>query len=181
MRRKRKEISVPTLACAMMRHEMITTQNEALTELKRLGFPDIFERITRRDVPKALVHACEPVELYYEFLPDLYASLPASQNYLPLWETNGESLVAYDTIRNTFIRRYYEDGYEDEANELLGTTYQQFVSAFFLELIDWGRLDELDELAPLFEYKHLDKLRAFAESSNDYEVAERRFISSIPD
>ncbi len=44
-----------------------TDPDEARAELKRLGLPDIFERITHRDIPMALVGTCEPVKRYYNY------------------------------------------------------------------------------------------------------------------
>ena len=165
---------------------MITTVEQTRAELKRLGFPDIFERITRwetnfdQDIPDALVGTCEPVKVFYKVMPHLVEHLPVSENYLPLWEWNGEAVVAYDQRRDIFVRYYYGD----MSDETLGTTYQQFLSAVLLEVVKQGiEGEELEEVARLFEYKHLDMLRAFASSvdPNDYEDANRRFIASIPD
>jgi hypothetical protein len=155
------------------------TPDESQAELKRMGFPDIFERITHRDIPIALVGTCEPVKHYYELLPELSKKLPACQDYIPLWETNLEAVVAYDSQRDNFVRYYYGRN----SVEALGTTYQQFLSAILLELVDSGIWDELDELARLFDYKYVEKLRTFVEScdDNDFEASKRSFMSTIPD
>ncbi len=50
---------------------MIQTPDEARKELERLGLPGIFERISHRDNPMALVGTCEPVKRYYQLLPEL--------------------------------------------------------------------------------------------------------------
>jgi hypothetical protein len=158
---------------------MIQTPDEARAELKRLGLPDIFERITHRDIPMALVGTCEPVKRYYQLLPELAKKLPACQAYVPLWETNLEAVVAYDSDHHTFVRYYYGS----DSDELIGTTYQQFLSAVLLELVDSGVWDELDELARLFRYKYVEKLRSFIDSCDDsnFEASNRNFVSSIPD
>ena len=158
---------------------MIQTPDEARAELKRLGLPDIFERITHRDIPMALVGTCEPVKLYYQLLPELAKKLPACQAYVPLWETNLEEVVAYDSNHHTFVRYYYGS----DSDELIGTTYQQFLSAVLLELIASGIWNELDELARLFDYKHLERLRSFSVLNHEkaFEEMIRSFVSSIPD
>jgi len=144
-----------------------------------MGLPHIFDRITHRDIPIALVGACEPVKRYYELLPDLAKRLPACHDYIPLWETNLEAVVAYDSNRELFVRYYYGS----ESDERLGATYQQFLSAVLLELIDSGIWGELNELARLFDYKHVAKLRTFVEScgDDDLEESNRNFVASIPD
>ena len=158
---------------------MISNPNEARAELKRVGLPHIFERITQRDIPIALIGTCEPVNRYYELLPDLAERIPACHHYIALWETNLETVVAYDLNRDLFVRYYYGS----ESDEPLGATYQQFISAVLLELVDSGIWEELDELARLFDYTHVAKLRAFVEScgDDDFEESNRSFVASIPD
>ena len=158
---------------------MINNPDEARAERRRMGLPHVFDRITHRDISIALVGSCEPVKRYYELLPDLAKRLPACHDYIPLWETNLEAVVAYDSNRELFVRYYYGS----ESDEPLGATYQQFLSAVLLELIDSGIWDELDELARLFDYKHVARLRTFVEScgDDDFEESNRNFVASIPD
>jgi hypothetical protein len=127
----------------------------------------------------ALVGTCEPVKRYYQLLPGLAKKLPACQAYVPLWETNLEEVVAFDSNHHSFVRYYYGN----DSDELIGTTYQQFLSAVLLELIASGVWDELDELAQIFGYKHVERLRAFSELNHeeDFEEMIRHFVSSIPD
>jgi len=83
---------------------MINNPYEARAELSRMGLPHTFRRIAHRDTPIALVGSCEPVKRYYELLPDLAKRLPACHDYIPLWETNLETIVAYDSNRELFVR-----------------------------------------------------------------------------
>ena len=158
---------------------MISNANEARAAIGRIGLPAIFQKITHRSTPIALVGTCEPVNVYYTLLRELVERIPLCQNYIPLWETNLEAVVAYDSSRNIFVRYYYGS----ESDEILGKTYQQFLSTILLELVDSGVWDELDELARLFEYKHVDRLRVFVEScdNDNFEQANRIFVASIPD
>lgn len=113
---------------------MITTPEEAQAELKCLDFPDIFERITQGDIPDTLFGTTAPVKVYYKLIPGLVEKLPVTENYLPLWETNLESVVAYDQKRDIFVRYYYGD----RSDKTLGTTYQQFLSQVLLERVELG-------------------------------------------
>lgn len=158
---------------------MIMNSEDARSELDRMGLPPIFERIIRRDIPIALAGTCEPVRRYYDLLPQLATILPSCNNYVPLWESNLEEVVAYDSIRDSYVRYFYGN----ESDEILGATYQQFLSAILLELVDSGIWDELDDLAMLFDYRHVDKLRTFVQAcgDDDYEHLSKEFVSSIPD
>jgi hypothetical protein len=114
---------------------MITTPEEARAELKRLGFQDIFERIAQGDIPRVLISSIAPVKIFYKLMPDLVEELPVSENYLPLWEWNLQAVVAYDQKRDIFVRYYYGD----RSDKTLGTTYQQFLTAVLLELVESGK------------------------------------------
>jgi hypothetical protein len=158
---------------------MILTRDEAIAELRTRGFPPIFARIWEGQIPRALVGSCVEPRRYFPLASALRASFPKAEGYLPLWETNLEAIVAYDTANDEYVRYYYGD----PRDEVLGKSYQQFLSAFFIELADSGVGDEaLDALAAEFGYRHLVELRRFLGSTdpNKYEESNRRFISTIP-
>jgi hypothetical protein len=158
---------------------MILSKDEALDELRSRGFPPIFARIWEGQIPRALIGSCAEPRRYFQLAPALRALLPKVEGYLPLWETNMEAVVAYDIANDEYVRYYYGD----PGDEVLGKSYQQFITAFFIELADSGVENvELDALAPIFWYRHLVELRRFLESTdpNEYEDSNRRFISTIP-
>ena len=158
---------------------MILTKDEALAQLRSNGFPPIFFRIWQGKMHRALIGSCAEPRRYFQLAHSLRASFPKAEGYLPLWETNLEAAVAYDTVNGVYIRYCYGD----PGDEVLGKSYQQFLTAFFIELADSGVGDEeLDTLAAEFGYTHLEELRGFLDSTapNEYEEPNRRFISTIP-
>lgn len=158
---------------------MIVTRDEALAEMQTRRFPPIFPRIWNRQIPLALAGTCAEPRRYFQLAPSLRTALPKAEGFLPLYETNLEAIVAYDMTNDAYVRYYYSD----PADEVLGKSYQQFLSALFLELADSGVDDDaLTELAAEFGYQHLEELKEFLDTvdPDDYEAANRRFINSIP-
>jgi len=158
---------------------MIRTASEAMDEIARLGYPPIFREIYENRIPLTLVGSCSKPVQYFDIVENLVRVLPPAEHYLPLWETNLEAIVAYDMTNDRYVRHYYGT----EVDEILGETYQQFISAFFLELVDSGVWDELDDVSATFQYKHSKKLREFVNScdDSDFEASNRRFVASITD
>ena len=156
---------------------MIETADAALQEIEKRSYPVIFRQLYEGQIPLELVGSCAPPKRYFQFASDLRSVVPESENWLPLWESNLEAIVALDTENNTYVRHYYGSG----EVETLGNTYQQFLSAFFLELVDSGIWDELDDVAALFGYKYTSELREFVDScdDSDFEESNRKFVNSI--
>lgn len=159
---------------------MIESAENALSEIEKRGiFPAIFRQIYQGHIPLELVGSCAPPRQYFELAQDNVLLLPSAKNWLPLWESNSEEIVAFDIANENYIRHYY--GTTDV--ETLGKSYQQFVSTFLLELVDSGIWNELDEVAEMFEYKHTDKLRRFVDSREglNWQELNRRFVDSVSD
>ena len=120
---------------------------------------------------------CDRPYEYFQIARDLPKVLPAAVNYLPLWEVNCEAITALDTNRDVYVRVYYEDAKE----KILGVTYQQFVTGFLLELADADFWEELDNIAEMFAYKHMEELKQHLAEDLDWPEARRQFIESITD
>lgn len=147
-------------------------------KLKRLGFPELFSRIAYRDVPSELEWLVQPVGTFYALTTALSQAGTSVDAYLPLWEENGDALVAYDRRRGVYIRNYFLD--PDLGEVILGANYQQFVAAVLLEIVDSG-ITELTTLAQLFLFDHLPELEAFLETAGDqdFETANRSFLAAL--
>ena len=158
---------------------MIETADVAILEIEKRGYPAIFRQLYDGRIPLELVGSCATPKRYFKIVRDLASVVPTAENWLPLWESNLEAIVAFYTANEIYVRHYYGT---DEV-ETLGESYQQLVSAFFLELVDSGVWDELDDIAALFQYKHTDELREFVGSCDDsnFEESNRQFVSSIAD
>lgn len=151
---------------------------ETLGELERRHFPAFLSQIARRELSPELALEFPPVAAFYAYATALRDAGTAIDGYLPLWEENGDAVVAYDVQREVYVRHYFLD--RDVGEVILGFTYQQFVAAIFLDLADSG-FENLTELAGLFEFEHLPELEAFLDTSvgPDVAAANRRFVASI--
>lgn len=136
---------------------MISNPEEAKKELVRLGFPPVFLEIADGVIPTHLY--IQNVRLFYKFLPSLLESFPEAANYLPLWEVNGEGVIAFDRVRNGFFEFYFEDGNQDRK---IADTYEKFIADLMMKVSEIGCSNqEIEKLAALFENPRLGELQAF--------------------
>ncbi len=159
---------------------MITTPEEAEVEIRGRGFPQVFIEILRNNIPAELSGACGPVRRYYVLRPWEHHQLPTCKHYLPLWEVNGECVVAYDVRRDAFVRLYYEDGYD----AIVARGYQQFITWLLFDLlrIRFAKND-LRQVATMFEYNYIDKLWKYLEfcKTPQWDKTDTAFLQSIRD
>lgn len=148
----------------------------ALSKIKSLGFPAVFGRIWDGEMPESLYGLCQRPKRFFEYLPELVRVFPRIEQCLPLWEENRELAYALDLDNGEFIQYYYGDAY----CTALGHTYQQFVTAFFMNLVYAGIDDILDELAEIFSYRHLAELKEWAALPDDGEPR-FAFVDTIRD
>lgn len=151
----------------------------ALNEIGRLGFPPIFQRIWADEFPHGFFSVCQRPRRFFRLAADIEGRLPRFKACVPLWEENGDRIVAFDKATGEFISLYYED----LDCKVMGSTYQQFISSFFFELVYSGVVDQLPELSELFMYRHLTELQQWAKSDDkdSCEESEQRFLESIKD
>lgn len=156
---------------------MITTIDAALTQVKELQWPQVFQDILNGNTPSHLKGIAERPKAYFEIIEYLPARISDCSTWLPLWETNLGEIKAYDLIGKRYIRYFYGD----ETFDTLGASYQQFIAAFFLELIDGGIWGELGELSEWFKFQHLDQLREFVRTCPDTEYVKgcQNFIARL--
>lgn len=158
---------------------MYDTPEEVLAAIKEAGFPPIFENIWTRQIPLSLRGTCERPIKFFRIKRDLETFFPKAKTCLPLWETNQESIVAFDKDEVQYFKYYYGD----TESQFMGASYQQFVSYLFIELAHSGVVEELRDLASIFFYKHTDSLIAFVRntSNGDPQEFKRQFVSRISD
>lgn len=158
------------------------TPEAALADIKRLGFPPIFERIWAGEFePWGLAHTCQRPRTIYEAAgcPPFF---PRFKWCVPLWEVNGDCIIAYDKATGEFLSHFVED----EKPDVIGRNYQQFIAHFLIRLVESGADDaEVAKMAELFEYRHMPEMRRWLaiDPGEDYEAqeeSERRFMESIP-
>lgn len=136
---------------------MISNPEEAKKELVRLGFPPVFLEIADDVIPERL--DAQSIRHFYSFLPGLFERFPEAANYLPLWEVNGEAVIAYDGVRNGFFEFYFEDGNQERK---IADTYENFIADVMMKISEIGRSNsEIEKLAVLFDYPRLGELQAF--------------------
>jgi len=143
---------------------MIKSFEQAITRVATLGLPKVFVGIWYCDVPDSIRDVCRPPERYFELVSEKEEWFCRAARFVPLWEENREAIVGLDESTGEFLKHQYDGSVQDV---VLGSTYQRFITAFFVELIDSGIWDELDDLGERFAYQHLHELKLFAERTSD--------------
>lgn len=128
-----------------------------MNRVDELGFPEVFKAIANGTAPSDLGATCLPTAPFLRMQADLASHLPAAADYIPLWGLNAFGVVAFDQRRRVFVRYYIGDA----SDTVVARDYDELCAFLFLELMDAGVDEGLDELAPLFRFAHLDALRAF--------------------
>lgn len=139
---------------------MISNSDDAKKELVRLGFPPVFLEIADGIIPKGLnIH--KPF-IFYTFLPDLFEIFPEAENFLPLWEYNGEAVIAFDLKRKGFFSFYFEDGDQETKETKIANLYEEFVVFILSKADEAGHSkDILEDLAIRLNYRKIREFRAF--------------------
>lgn len=131
-------------------------------ELQELGLPDIFLTVGDGTAPPLVRASLWPTREFLRVLPDLAKRFPPAAHYVPLWMLPASGVVAFDRQRGVYVRYYLGD----PADQVIARDYQELAALIFLEFMETGLWDELDELAPLFRFERLDELKAFADEDN---------------
>jgi hypothetical protein len=155
---------------------MLITPESALSKIEELGFPPLFLQIHANEIPDSLFGLCQCPQRFYKSLAESIHSFPRIEHCVPLWEVNREYVWALDIENGEYLEYYYGDSY----CTVLGETYQQFVTAFFINLVYAGVDDLLDGLSTMFCYRHLLELKEWAAIPNDDEPR-LAFVSTIKD
>jgi hypothetical protein len=149
-------------------------QRTAISKLKDLGFPPVFEKIYAGEFPPDLASSRQrPGSLSFEpWVAERFGE--PIKDYLPLWEDNGNCLLIY-SLRDSAFYEWYLEG--DELTQI-AKSYQQFVTWLLLRKLGAGQQAAAERLAIAFEYRHLPKLLEFAQ---DEDADDDEIIASIPD
>jgi len=129
------------------------------TELRELGLPDVFLAIAAGTAPIEVSASCLPIGEFLAMQPDLSRRFPPAASYVPLWVLNAFGVIAFDLQRRAYVQYYIGDS----DDKIIARDYEELCAFLFLELIDSGLWDELDELAPLFRFPHVAELKAYCE------------------
>jgi hypothetical protein len=106
--------------------------------------------------------------------------VPGLKELCPMFEQNGEAVVAYLPQSGQFIRYYYEDAEEgEEAIEILGKGYQQFACGILLEFEEAGMSDAFDELASALRFDRSAELRVLLDAEPYDDTAVDSFHSRL--
>ena len=154
---------------------MFSSSVESIDKLRLLGFPIVFERI-QVNAGGAALNSFRSPRIFYN-TPNKSSLHADASDWLPLWERFGFVLYAFDVHRNYYL--IFD--YSCQEMEIVAHTYQQYVTYVLLHVAENGGWDELDELATLFDYRYLEKLKsAFeAETDLDFETYCSQVVSEI--
>jgi len=156
---------------------MINNAKRTIEVLEELVMPEIFCRIANGDVPNDLRAFCQQPKVFFELVDSLVERFDQSRFWVPLWEVNSAQIKALNFNSGCYVKYYYGD----EGFSILASNYQQFITVFFLELIDAGEWDLLNDLEGAFEYDYLKELMEFVDSCPDenYLKGCSEFVRSI--
>lgn len=152
---------------------MIKSKEETIQKLLELGLPEVFVQIQYGSVSELIKDNCAPPNKFY-----VQSRVETHfQNWLPLWEFDGEELYAFDLRSHEYLR--YE--YSCRKTTTIAHNYQQFITRFFIDFVYAGLDDCLEELVETFEYKHFKKFSAFVAipKGDDTEEQYDTFVKSI--
>lgn len=161
---------------------MVTTPEEARRYVESMGLPPVFLDVWDDKVPTALRAHWKRPELYFSVQSDLERDYPRFRRCVPLVELNLEAILAFDTVTGEYIECYYYRKFDDASCEVLADNYQGFAAAYLVDCLYAGS-EKTDEIARLLEFKHLSRLKEWAEiedESTGAREAKRRFVESIP-
>lgn len=81
-----------------------------ISELKNIGAPELIIGINDGSISPATVdYLMERPEMFFSLKNQYSDAMPYQDSLLPLWEVNGEMIVAYVKGRNEVIEYWYED------------------------------------------------------------------------
>jgi hypothetical protein len=156
---------------------MFNTTESAAAKVRELKLPAIFDRIWKSHEPRRFCRLWRRPTIFFDVWHELISQCPRIGTCVPLLESNGDQIVAFDTEQHVFVEYYFGD---DECSSI-GKTYQQFISSLFVDFGYAGLMDLVEEVAAEFEYEHLDSLVKFMEVDDDSsaEDAKQAFVDSI--
>lgn len=154
------------------------TPNDAPLQVEAMGLPAVFSKVWHDEIPRVLVDWQTP-KRFFEVRDRLVVRYPRIAHCIPLWECNRDHAYAFDAHSREFVLFYY---YGDMEFEVVANSYQRFVAAYLVECVYAGET-RLEEIATILEFKHLDRIRAFAQSEDigqDPDELKKEFVESIP-
>ena len=156
---------------------MYETPQEALRAIEALGLPKAVTDVWNDAGPTRFRRQYRAPVRYFTMADDLLSRNPSADHYIPIFEVNGEKLYAFDTRAGKFVEYYYED----ETATAIGADYQQFIGWIFVDLGYAGLDSIVDEVADLFEFKSMPKLREFMEQDDESSAADakREFVDGL--
>ncbi|MFZ6643666.1 hypothetical protein ACO0LL_28340 [Undibacterium sp. TC4M20W] len=161
--------------------QVVQRQQELFDAIRKENIPlDIFA-IWDEILPDEIKHICQsPDTLFSAFVkyPDAF---PCADEFLILWQTNGDSITAYLRAQKIYVRWHVEDGPLESEFEILGRSYQQLIARLLAHKISRG-IDRrvLEDISAFFRFEYLQELTNYVQTSSDWEGdGSTTFIASI--
>lgn len=157
---------------------MYETLEKAGEGIAALGLPIVFLDIFRGGGPARFCVQYDAPKRFFQIRTELLTSMPAVEKLIPLLEMNREVIYAYDTDSRTYVEYYYGDS----ELRFLGSNYQQLIGSLFVDLGYAGLESLVEEVSPLFEFRHLDQFRDFLATDDeaiDSQEAKLKFVSAL--
>ena len=137
-------------------------KDKATSELQRINAPKLIVDIVNGETkaPDSLEWQIEEPQTYFYLMEHETDSVPYEDIAIPLWETNGDKLVAYVPLEKPIVYQHY---YEDPLDryKILGN---QISSAVF-HILSWEyvegeeKMESILKWAQMLEYPDLEQLK----------------------
>ena len=137
-------------------------KEKAISELERIKAPKLIIEIVKGETkaPDSLEWQIEEPQTYFYLMEHETNSVPYEDIAIPLWETNGDRLVAYVPLEKPIVYLHY---YEDPLDQykILGSE----VSSAVFHILSWEYAEVEEEMASIIkwakmlEYPDLDQLQ----------------------
>ena len=145
-------------------------KEKVISELKRIGAPELLIGIVTGEskAPGSLEWQIQEPLTYFYLMEYEKDSIPYEDIAIPLWETNGDRIIAYVPLEKPIVyQHYYEDKIDDY--KILGNE----VSAAVFHLLSWMFLEAEEELDVVLEWAKILEYPDIEQLQKDLEFAEQ--------
>ncbi len=161
--------------------QVVQSQEELFSTIKKENIPLDISAIWRGTLPDAIRHICQSPDILFKAYIEHPEAFPCADEFLMLWQTNGDSITAYLTKQKIYVRWHLEDGPSESGLKILGRSYQQFIARLLAMKISSG-IDSnvLEGISDCFKFEFLRELINYVQTSSDWEDdGAPNFIASI--
>ncbi|MFZ6873964.1 hypothetical protein ACO0LF_18050 [Undibacterium sp. Di27W] len=160
---------------------VVQSQQELFDAIRRENIPLDIVAIWEGTLPDEIKHTCQSPDTLFNAFMEHRDAFPCADEFLMLWQTNGDSITAYLRAQKIYVRWHMEDGPSESEFEILGHSYQQLIARLLARKISRGTDSRiLNDISAFFKFEYLQELTNYVQTSSDWEGdGSTTFIASI--